>query len=97
MIRRPPRSTLFPYTTLFRSARAPVTAQLLADGGGERGLSRAGQAGEPQRKTRRLPDPSAARQLDLGHVSNLRSKKNNGPAFPRGKRARCATRVPFTN
>src|SRR5690349_23266583 len=24
MIRRPPRSTLFPYTTLFRSARFPV-------------------------------------------------------------------------
>src|SRR3712207_7183325 len=24
MIRRPPRSTLFPYTTLFRSHRAPV-------------------------------------------------------------------------
>src|SRR3712207_7375056 len=24
MIRRPPRSTLFPYTTLFRSARVPV-------------------------------------------------------------------------
>src|SRR5256885_13335464 len=35
MIRRPPRSTLFPYTTLFRSLRAPsqtvaiVTADLL--------------------------------------------------------------------
>src|SRR5947209_9020458 len=28
-MRRPPRSTLFPYTTLFRSARAPA-------GGGER-------------------------------------------------------------
>src|SRR3989449_5269212 len=26
MIRRPPRSTLFPYTTLFRSARAPRSA-----------------------------------------------------------------------
>src|SRR3712207_8974953 len=26
MIRRPPRSTLFPYTTLFRSARRPATA-----------------------------------------------------------------------
>src|SRR2546430_10134794 len=26
MIRRPPRSTLFPYTTLFRSARVEVTA-----------------------------------------------------------------------
>src|SRR5260221_888143 len=25
MIRRPPRSTLFPYTTLFRSIMAPVT------------------------------------------------------------------------
>src|SRR2546422_8574156 len=25
MIRRPPRSTLFPYTTLFRSHRHPVT------------------------------------------------------------------------
>src|SRR2546427_6905888 len=24
MIRRPPRSTLFPYTTLFRSAAAPI-------------------------------------------------------------------------
>src|SRR2546430_13693192 len=26
MIRRPPRSTLFPYTTLFRSANAPAAA-----------------------------------------------------------------------
>src|SRR2546427_1281270 len=28
MIRRPPRSTLFPYTTLFRSAAAPALAPL---------------------------------------------------------------------
>src|SRR5258705_4783047 len=28
MIRRPPRSTLFPYTTLFRSYRRPVDAFL---------------------------------------------------------------------
>src|SRR5438445_8129354 len=28
MIRRPPRSTLFPYTTLFRSAREAVAANL---------------------------------------------------------------------
>src|SRR2546426_10504174 len=27
MIRRPPRSTLFPYTTLFRSCSAPTTAR----------------------------------------------------------------------
>src|SRR3712207_9386536 len=29
MIRRPPRSTLFPYTTLFRSRRCPVTGPVL--------------------------------------------------------------------
>src|SRR3989442_8617160 len=33
MIRRPPRSTLFPYTTLFRSRHpAPVEALRVADG-----------------------------------------------------------------
>src|SRR3712207_8405932 len=31
MIRRPPRSTLFPYTTLFRSDRGGVAALVLAD------------------------------------------------------------------
>src|SRR2546430_6209617 len=39
MIRRPPRSTLFPYTTLFRSRRhfdAWVPDSFLADGRGER-------------------------------------------------------------
>src|SRR5256885_10875042 len=30
MIRRPPRSTLFPYTTLFRSGSPRLTAQLAA-------------------------------------------------------------------
>src|SRR2546426_2017461 len=29
MIRRPPRSTLFPYTTLFRSTGVPFTSQAL--------------------------------------------------------------------
>src|SRR3712207_8964642 len=32
MIRRPPRSTLFPYTTLFRSDAGPVSRQRLVDG-----------------------------------------------------------------
>src|SRR3989442_4969916 len=31
MIRRPPRSTLFPYTTLFRSAHNQVAQDLLSD------------------------------------------------------------------
>src|SRR3989441_2772520 len=33
MIRRPPRSTLFPYTTLFRSQRAPAPRDLDVLGG----------------------------------------------------------------
>src|SRR5258708_24993900 len=33
MIRRPPRSTLFPYTTLFRSRRGAVGGRPAAEGG----------------------------------------------------------------
>src|SRR5258708_19171008 len=43
MIRRPPRSTLFPYTTLFRSlakpgSGEPPTGGIAGDGAGEGGL-----------------------------------------------------------
>src|SRR2546430_8983798 len=31
MIRRPPRSTLFPYTTLFRSLHVPAGLEILGD------------------------------------------------------------------
>src|SRR2546422_2976332 len=34
MIRRPPRSTLFPYTTLFRSTKTIGTVPLSGDGSG---------------------------------------------------------------
>src|SRR3712207_7271927 len=36
MIRRPPRSTLFPYTTLFRSPNAPLVRRIHANAGVER-------------------------------------------------------------
>src|SRR5258705_5469776 len=40
MIRRPPRSTLFPYTTLFRSLiQRPVVRQTLADQAALRGIT----------------------------------------------------------
>src|SRR3712207_8301588 len=35
MIRRPPRSTLFPYTTLFRSVRRPALEHAVGGGGDE--------------------------------------------------------------
>src|SRR3712207_7429218 len=36
MIRRPPRSTLFPYTTLFRSAGTPAVLHEVVDEEGQR-------------------------------------------------------------
>src|SRR2546427_7714469 len=54
MIRRPPRSTLFPYTTLFRSSFVDEPDQLLQrvgrDGGGARGLDHTAE----DRKSTRL-------------------------------------------
>src|SRR3712207_8277431 len=46
MIRRPPRSTLFPYTTLFRSGR-PVHAVCEADLGRRHAVGRARDAHHP--------------------------------------------------
>src|SRR3712207_8143241 len=40
MIRRPPRSTLFPYTTLFRSGQAGLACYLFRMRGVERGRPR---------------------------------------------------------
>src|SRR3712207_7955839 len=40
MIRRPPRSTLFPYTTLFRSSEREDIALLRAEGRGVREIAR---------------------------------------------------------
>src|SRR2546427_11010410 len=40
MIRRPPRSTLFPYTTLFRSSCAAIEGRTVAPGDGGAVVSR---------------------------------------------------------
>src|SRR2546422_1591179 len=40
MIRRPPRSTLFPYTTLFRSRNAQIGRTVEPQGSGDRGHDR---------------------------------------------------------
>src|SRR3712207_6927111 len=45
MIRRPPRSTLFPYTTLFRSDRGRVQPARPRQGGRALGRTRLGQVG----------------------------------------------------
>src|SRR5438034_3283407 len=63
MIRRPPRSTLFPYTTLFRSVRSRSRVW---------GLRRRGKQGA----LHRLPGPAAAprvRRRSEEHTSELQS------------------------
>src|SRR3712207_8836338 len=46
MIRRPPRSTLFPYTTLFRSPQSTTCARRLSTGGRWRGIWCEGSGGK---------------------------------------------------
>src|SRR2546429_7085084 len=58
MIRRPPRSTLFPYTTLFRSLECP-------DGHPSEGRGQVRKRADPQR-------PDAARSEE--HTSELQSR-----------------------
>src|SRR2546430_16156113 len=80
MIRRPPRSTLFPYTTLFRSVPPDASA-----GRPFHGRGRAGDAAR-----RRLPRRHAVARLALqpsparGHQFLLRVEarraEGNGPA-----------------
>src|SRR2546427_5256048 len=57
MIRRPPRSTLFPYTTLFRSVRSLGYPVLF---GREEGAGAAGGHPSAPRGGRRAPPPSQA-------------------------------------
>src|SRR3712207_9012748 len=78
MIRRPPRSTLFPYTTLFRSA-LQVTKSAVLVGTATRPL----QLGWVQPQGRRaMPAADWARGADLGpdprseeHTSELQSRQ----------------------
>src|SRR5215208_7809131 len=65
MIRRPPRSTLFPYTTLFRSRR-PRHHRRHGDGRGRADAH--GARGVPARRRGRLRDRKSTR-LNSSHVA----------------------------
>src|SRR3989442_10302796 len=67
MIRRPPRSTLFPYTTLFRSRRTA------AQGPGTSRESRALWSGRNQSAGSSAPAPKRARRSEE-HTSELQSR-----------------------
>src|SRR5438105_9994805 len=74
MIRRPPRSTLFPYTTLFRSL---TQREQVADGlavGGRHQLHGVGRQPGPDRKSTRL---NSSHEWISYAVFCLKKKKNN--------------------
>src|SRR2546430_12283151 len=78
MIRRPPRSTLFPYTTLFRSPRSR-----LVQGVGEPGGRRSGAGDRPVEEVRRSREGDRkSTRLNSSHsqisyaVFCLKKKKN---------------------
>src|SRR5256885_3399098 len=78
MIRRPPRSTLFPYTTLFRSpAAAPVRGRRRARPGPGRGrrADAALAADATDRKSTRLNSS----HLVISYAVFCLKKKNNMP------------------
>src|SRR2546422_5923533 len=79
MIRRPPRSTLFPYTTLFRSFEAHVAEEaepvvdLLEDGPGDLGVQpRAAVASQRQAFEEREGVHDVVRSEE--HTSELQSR-----------------------
>src|SRR2546426_5550458 len=78
MIRRPPRSTLFPYTTLFRSPCFPAGVRRDRDGG----------LALPWRLSVPGPERSEEHTSELQSPCNLvcrlllEKKKNNHSAFP---------------
>src|SRR3712207_8928840 len=76
MIRRPPRSTLFPYTTLFRSRpRAQPAALVRGRGGAGRavGAGDAGGAAGGRAPLRRALSGAARRSEE--HTSELQSRQ----------------------
>src|SRR3712207_7888808 len=78
MIRRPPRSTLFPYTTLFRSARA---AGVVVQTGHVERFNRAIRAALPHVEAPRFIEsdrlaPFNPRGADVAVVLDLRSEEH---------------------
>src|SRR5260221_8675008 len=72
MIRRPPRSTLFPYTTLFRSLHRAVAARHEAMGAAQR----ARQFGRRGKAVAQSHDVSLYAEVRCLHAADARSEEH---------------------
>src|SRR2546425_2214103 len=77
MIRRPPRSTLFPYTTLFRSLRAPDGCRRGGRQPSARDVHRRGDAAQRHHDVRSEEHTSELQSLAYLVCRLLLEKKNN--------------------
>src|SRR3712207_7129707 len=76
MIRRPPRSTLFPYTTLFRSREYPERWVLRAERGAVTGRLSTERSALSTGRLRAAPATRAARRWrSEEHTSELQSRQ----------------------
>src|SRR5258708_13298869 len=96
MIRRPPRSTLFPYTTLFRSHRLCVESSVAAEV--DRVPVAAGSTTDQDRKSTRL---NSSHQIISYAVFCLKKNKQEHqrrlPAHPRPRHRHPHPHSPPTN
>src|SRR2546429_6979719 len=85
MIRRPPRSTLFPYTTLFRSSFQVAHLKFHSHSGGHRAPGNFFEIIDPpaQQKFPRSEEHTSELQSRLHLVCRLllEKKKNNQPSY----------------
>src|SRR2546430_3563337 len=84
MIRRPPRSTLFPYTTLFRSPKGFVfffgeDAVVIEKNLAERRAAVGGNRGEAEHLDRKSTRLNSSHSQISYAVFCLKKKKNNNP------------------
>src|SRR5438445_9676311 len=75
MLPRPPRSTLFPYTTLFRSRRHPGGGPVIFPGSARVGETRGGQRPSGCVRFLSSDDPSNATRRSEEHTSELQSRQ----------------------
>src|SRR3712207_7376599 len=79
MIRRPPRSTLFPYTTLFRSNQISRIRQPCSHSGASERISpstaRASMSGAPKISSGRVVPRPSERVRSEEHTSELQSRQ----------------------
>src|SRR2546426_4486987 len=76
MIRRPPRSTLFPYTTLFRSPTSQSTSSMLTSSAASSGVGGTAEAGEDLTPLRQVPVAEGVADRSEEHTSELQSPCN---------------------